>query len=314
MIKEFFAWVRMPSDLWRLSRRVDVLERQLSALQHICARSLELQLAHKPLASLRDLEFRVSSQFGDDGIIAYLVGKIDPPVRKFIEFGVESYREANTRYLLESRNWSGLIIDGDRAAMSDLQKQPVYWRYDLTAVGAFITRENINDLFIQNGFSGEIGLLSIDIDGVDYWVWEAVDSVNPAIVVAEYNSVFGPDHAISVPYSPDFRRSEAHWSNLYWGASLGALVYLAQRKEYELLGCNSAGNNCYFVRKDLVSKTGLPILTAQQAFVSSKFRESRDQAGRLSFLSGSGRWRQIENLSVVDVTNGNTIQLADLSF
>jgi hypothetical protein len=312
MLKYLLSWINLPSQVAHLGRRIDRIERLISATQHLCARQLELEIAGSTPNSLSDLEFRVSSQFGDDGIISYLVERINPPAKKFIEFGVEAYTEANTRYLLEVKNWSGLIIDGDFRSMRELQKQTLYWRHDLTAVGAFITRENINDLFVANGFSGDIGLLSIDIDGVDYWVWEAINSVNPSIVIAEYNSVFGSRHAITVPYSTDFRRSDAHWSNLYWGASLGALEHLAKLKGYALIGCNSAGNNCYFVREDLLGLTGLQRRNAEEAFVSSKFRESRDSTGRLSFLSGNQRMSPIKNLEVVDVTNGSLIRLRDL--
>jgi hypothetical protein len=278
----------------------------------LTSRLLELRLNDIPVQSLHDVEFSVYSQFGDDGIIHFLLSKMKPVHKKFIEFGVENYSESNTRYLLESKNWSGLIIDGDTAAMKSIRSQEVYWRHDLTAVGAFISRENINELLREAGFEGDIGLLSIDLDGVDYWVWEAIDCINPSLVVAEYNSIFGPTHAISVPYRPDFDRREAHWSCLFWGASIAALDHLATARGYSLVGCNSAGNNAYFVRNDCLARIELPRLNPNNAFVDAKFRESRDKSGNLSFLRGVARLGAIAGLRVVDVKSGSTHVLGDL--
>lgn len=260
---------------------------------------------------LHQAEFKVFSQFGDDGILQYLIDQVKPESHTFIEFGVQDYFESNTRFLLMNNNWRGLIIDGDRQAMAALKLQDYYWRNDLTAVGEFITRDNINQLFTQNGFSGEIGLLSVDIDGNDYWVWESIDSVNPLIVVVEYNSVFGPKHAVSVPYDPAFVRTKAHYSNLFWGASLKAFDSLARKKGYVFVGCNSAGNNAYFIRKDRVGK--IPVVSVEDGYVESHFRESRDAEGNLTFLRGSQRFEAIQEMQVVDVTTGSLIPLRDLA-
>lgn len=188
------------------------------------------------------------SQFGDDGIIQYLehVLGIGPAHKVFIEFGVQDYTESNTRFLLLSDNWRGLVLDGSRAHVDCVRCDPISWRHDLTAAHAWIDRDNINDLIAIHGCAGEIGLLSIDLDGNDYWVWEAIRVVDPIIVVAEYNAVFGSRHAVTVAYDPQFDRTKAHDSNLYWGALLPALHFLAAKKGYAFVGTNSAGNNAYF--------------------------------------------------------------------
>ncbi len=184
------------------------------------------------IRSLQEIEFRVFSQFGEDGIIDWLIEKsnVPPPLQSFVEFGVEEYGEANTRFLLENRNWRGLVMDGNPTLVQRLREDSISWKHDLTAKSAFITRENINDLVAQAGFSGEIGLLCIDIDGNDYWVWESLTAVNPVICVCEYNAVFGNLHAISIPYDGDFMRSRAHFSHLYFGASIPAFCYLRRRR------------------------------------------------------------------------------------
>jgi hypothetical protein len=294
---------------------IDQLERMVRNQNDVTRLLLGKQLAnqvrqHGVYENIRDAEFKAFSQFGDDGILQYLINQTCPEHHTFIEFGVQDYSEANTRFLLVNDNWRGLIMDGDEQAMSALRKDEIYWRHDLTAVGVFVTRENINQLFRDNGFSGEIGLLSIDIDGNDYWVWEAIDSVDPVIVTVEYNSVFGAQHAISVPYDPAFYRTKAHFSNLYWGASLKAWCTLAEKKGYAFIGCNLNGNNAHFVRKDKLGK--IPVKTAEQGYVESRFRESRDVFGNLTYLRGEQRLEAIKDMQVVNVQTNDSVYLRDL--
>jgi hypothetical protein len=261
-------------------------------------------------ARLRDAEFKVFSQFGDDGIIQYLIHLLGPLEDAFIEFGVQDYSESNTRFLLLNDNWRGLVIDGDAASMERVRTQDYHWRHDLTAVSAFVDRDNVNGLFRDNGFVGPIGLLSVDIDGSDYWVWEAIDTVDPVVVVCEYNAVFGPSQAVTVPYDPAFQRTRAHSSNLFWGASLKALCLLAERKGMAFVGANGAGNNAYFVRKDRLGP--LRPLACEEGFVDSRFRESRGPDGNLTYLRGDARQRVIADMRVVDVATGRTVRLGDL--
>ncbi|MCF6407042.1 hypothetical protein L3C95_29365 [Chitinophaga filiformis] len=254
------------------------------------------------LDNISAAEFKVFSQTGDDGIIQYLINKVYIPETTFIEFGVENYVESNTRFLLKYNNWSGLVIDGSKKSIRYIMSDDIYYQHDLKAVQAFITAENINDLIGVHGMKGEIGLLSVDIDGNDYWVWKAIDVVDPVIVVAEYNSVFGIDRAITVPYKPDFIREQAHYSHLYFGASLKALCVLAEEKGYAFVGSNSIGNNAYFVKKNRLG--GLRALSAEEGYVYSRFRESRDKKGNLNYLSGAERYECIKGLSVYNVMTG----------
>ncbi len=258
---------------------------------------------------LADVEFKVFSQFGDDGIIQYLIHQIDLPPT-FVEFGVEDYTEANTRFLLVNDNWRGLVMDASRDHVKSIKGDDLSWRHDLTAVSAFIDRDNINGLLLDNGFAGEIGLLSIDVDGNDYWVWERIDAVEPTIVIAEYNSVFGVKHAVSIPYDPSFVRTKAHYSNLYWGCSLKALCVLAERKDFAFVGCNSSGNNAYFVRQAVLGD--LQPLSVEQGYVESRFRESRDPNGKLTFLAGPARRETIGEMPVENVETGEMLRICEL--
>lgn len=254
--------------------------------------------------SLHEVEFQVYSQWGDDGIIQYLVNKISIPNKTFIEFGVENYTESNTRFLLISKNWTGYVIDGSVENVTFIKNDIVSWACELYAEAAFITAENINDLLKKPGFDPEVGILSIDIDGNDYWVWKAINCLNPVIIIAEYNSLFGKNTAWTVPYDPAFVRSSKHSSILYYGVSLKALNILAEEKGYVFIGCNSKGNNAYFIRKDKVGD--LKVRTVEEGYVLSKFRETFINGER---ISGLNRIKLIEGLDVVDVQTGKILKI-----
>lgn len=296
-----------------VSRAMSSQRQQLDDLMILQGRALALNNAERsPLARLQDAEFKVFSQFGEDGILQYLIREtgITRQETTFVEFGVQNYSESNTRFLLMNDHWRGMIIDGSKQHMDSVRNQDIYWQRDLTAVDAWIDRDNINQLIGDAGFRGDIGILSVDIDGNDYWVWERIEVINPVIVVVEWNSVFGSAHAISVPYDPAFQREKAHYSNLFWGASIAAFVHLAARKGYALLGSNTVGNNLFFVRNDRVGR--LTPLSAAEAYVESRFRDSRDATGKLNFLGGDKRRLEILDIPVVDVVSGKTTTMQEL--
>ena len=256
-------------------------------------------------ASLHEIEFRVHSQFGDDGIIQWLVARLPSLPKRFVEFGVEDYSESNTRFLMVSRNWSGLVMDGSPDNITRLRARKWFWRYGLTALPRFVTRENVDGLIAEWAGSEPVGLLHIDVDGNDYWLWDAVKRISPGIVIMEYNAVFGAERVVTIPYAPDFHRFAAHYSGQYAGASLAALAYLARLKGYALIGSNSAGNNAYFLRRDLLDED-LVEVPVDRAFVRPNYRESRDRLNRLNFHSYEERQASIRGMLVVNVESGQT--------
>jgi hypothetical protein len=295
----------------RLRRELEKVRDEIDSLKILAAQPLIQNIRNrKSSASLRDAEFKVFSQFGDDGIIQYLIHRLAPLPDSFIEFGSENYRESNTRFLLLNDNWRGLVLDGSKRCVDQVRADENYWRHTLTATHAWITRDNINDLIREAGFAGEIGLLSIDIDGNDYWVWEKLNVVDPVITIVEYNSVFGADLAITIPYDEKFIRHRAHYSGQFWGASLSGLNLLAKSKGYSLIGCNSAGNNAYFIRNDRIGN--LPVLTTSEAFVDARWRDSRDASGNLTWLSGDQRFNEIAHLEVFDLDHAIRASLGSL--
>lgn len=257
----------------------------------------------RPIASLHDVEFKIFSQWGDDGIIQWLIHAINFPRPTFIEFGVGDYRESNTRFLMMNDNWSGLVMDGSQGNVNLIRYSEYFWKYDLQVRASFIDRDNINGLIAESGLADDLGILHIDLDGNDYWIWKCLTVTNPIIVILEYNSVFGRDRPVTIPYDASFRRARGHFSQLYWGCSLAAFCHLAAEKGYAFLGCNSAGNNAYFVQRDRLVEP-LREITLEEGYVVAAFRESRDSRGRLNHLRGNDRVEAIRGLPVINVVTG----------
>jgi len=250
---------------------------------------------------INDYEFKIFSQSGEDGIIQYLIKNIHIENKIFVEFGVENYMESNTRFLMMNNNWSGFIMDCSSKAIKSIRKREWFCLYDLQTKCAFINKENINLLLKESGFKN-IGLLSIDIDGNDYWIFKQIDfsELNPSIVIVEYNALFGYERPISVPYDKNFNRTKAHFSNLFFGGSLAAFDYIAEQKGYSLVCCNNLGSNAFFVRNDLLNDK-VSKKSVIDAYREEKFRQSRDKEYKLSLLSRYERKSIIKNLDVINV-------------
>jgi len=204
--------------------------------------------------TLRRREFSAYSQDGEDGIFLYIFSRIGTTNRRFVEFGVGNPAKCNSANLVKNFGWTGMLIDcmseyveGARAfhAPKDpSEPSPV------VVVESMITAENINELIASGGVTGEIDLLSVDIDGTDYWIWKAIDVVQPRVVVIEFNASLGPDRNLITAYDPSFVRFEKHVSGYYHSASLSAMAALGKSKGYRLIGCDSGGLNAFFVRND----------------------------------------------------------------
>jgi hypothetical protein len=270
-----------------------------AATLHLLGQQMSRKVALLPTnESFRNVGFKIFSQWDEDGIIQYLVSHLPIQNKTFIEFGVEDYEESNTRFLLLNDHWQGMVLDANAADIGFIQTDRIYWEFDLQAKCAWITRENIDSLLREAGFSEDVGLLSIDVDGNDYWIWEAIQSIRPRIVIVEYNSLFGLQ-PVSVPYKEEFHKLSAHYSGLYYGCSLAALYHLAREKNYLFVGTNIWGHNAFFIRSDVASK--FRGLEPEEVYVPSKYRDSRDPAGNLTYLRGEDRMKLIEHLPVINV-------------
>ncbi len=205
----------------------------------------------KPLPSFEDVEFRLFSQNGEDGILLFVFGLIGMGGRRCVEICAGEGIQCNTANLIVNHGWNGLLFDGDE---KQLEKGRAYYArlgdtfsYPPKLVSAWITRENINELIRKNGFEGEIDLLSLDLDGVDYWVWEAIEAVRPRVVIAEIQCLWGRERSVTVPYAKDFKAGVVGSFAIYSGASLPAFVKLARKKGYRLVGVQRLGFNAVFV-------------------------------------------------------------------
>lgn len=290
--------------IWKIRKSLGI-----DTVMMLLGRLLSERSHKSDFTSLRSFEFKVFSQWGEDGIIQYLIHQINIPNKVFVEFGVQDYTEANTRFLLINDNWSGLIIDSSKSNINFIKGDDIYWRHELKAVHSFITRDNINQLIAQNIKEKDIGLLVIDIDGNDYWVWKSIDVVKPRIVVCEYNGIFGCEKFITIPYEENFIRDKKHFSNLYWGVSLPALCLLAQEKRYVFVGCNSNGNNAFFIRNDVCP---FPEVDYKGCFVVPKFRDSRGRNHKLTYLSGRERIKAIYDMEVFDLKLNKSVLIREI--
>jgi hypothetical protein len=290
--------------LWQLDRRID----EVKINQGRMLTQMQRPDWNKPLCQH---EFKVFSQWGEDGIIQFLVNHLDITNRTFIEFGVEDFSESNCRFLLMKDYWHGFVIDGSEKNISKLRASYYYWQHQLAGRASFITRENVADLLNESGFEKRLGILSVDIDGVDYHVLEALDEWLPSILIVEYNDAFGNQRPVTVPYDPAFVRLQKHSSNQYWGANLPAFCHLAGKRDYALVGINGAASNAFFVRRDLLNEHVREVSMASCGRQSS-FRDSRDIQGKLTFLSGSSRVFAMADMPVIDVVTGATITVGEI--
>jgi hypothetical protein len=202
-----------------------------------------------------DVGFRVHSQHEEDGILLFIFSLIGTTNKKCIEICAGDGIECNAANLILNHRWIGLLVDGQEANITKATQfysthpDAKYW--PPTIKKAWITRDTADPLIRENGFAGEIDLLSLDIDGIDYWLWERISSIQPRVVVLEFNHLWGPDAAVTVPYKDDFVAEFTQYGSDYAGASLPAFVKLGKKKGYRLVGTNAIATNAFFIRNDI---------------------------------------------------------------
>jgi hypothetical protein len=241
-LKKYFLYYKVRS---RFSSKEN--ERQRSIVEtYVTARS------QQQLLSIRNVGFKNFSQFEEDGILLYIISMIENIRPVFLEFGSDDGINSNSANLYFNHEWNGLFIDANSKAIdrgryffkkygNGKDKQPVF-------IESMITRDNINELIQQGGLSGEIGMMSIDIDGNDYWIWEAITCIDPAIVIIETHNEFGLNDIV-VPYNADYVYPGLHPD--YHGASPVAMNNLARSRGYRLVAANELGFNFIFVKNNL---------------------------------------------------------------
>jgi len=226
--------------------RLRHVERNLHALiRHQYVDQGRLEFPHNVLSQ----RFHLLSQNEEDGITLALFKLIGDTNRRFVELGA-GVNGGNSGFLVETCGWTGLMVDGSKRRAQRLSGR--FGRFGVSVHGGWITADNVNALVRDGGLSGEIDLLSIDLDGTDYWVWKALTVCLPRMIIAEFNPAFGPERVVTVQYDPAFDR--AHYKSLtmhFYGASLAALARLGRDKGYRLVLVEPRGANAYFLRNDV---------------------------------------------------------------
>jgi len=219
------------------------------------------------------------SQGSEDGMIAEIFKRIGTTSKRFLEFGIEDGLECNSALLL-LEGWTGVWIEGSASLAK--QAQSYFKGYPVEIAHSLVTVENADALISRLTGEVELDLLSIDIDSLDYWVWEAIRSVRPRVVVIEYNASFPPHLQKTVACDPNFV-----WTGTnYFGASLGALASLGEKKGYRLVGCTPEGVNAFFVREDLTANHFCSPFTAENHYEPPRYA----MAGSFGHRAGMGTW------------------------
>lgn len=247
--------IRAARDWW---------QRPTTLLQSASLEAGQLQLlvtyrtmlaAGQAMPSLPEVGFGASSENDEDGILLYLYGVLGMGGRRLVDIGAASVIASNSANLLRHHGWTGLLVDGDGTALMATKRSYGHRiGTGIETVQEFVTAENVNDVVRAGAGYGAVDLLSIDIDGMDYWVWKALDCIAPRVVVIEVQDLLGPERSVVVPYSPSFAaRSHSENAELlnYAGASLTAMVKLGHEKGYRFVGTSRIGYNAFFIRGDV---------------------------------------------------------------
>lgn len=221
--------------------------RRTQALLPAVVRALHLgDVPLEPPFDLTARRFGLVSQNGEDGITLALFKRIGATDRRFVEIGCGA-NGGNSGFLAQELGWSGLMVDARATAIEKIAVK--YKGYRVTPVRRKVTREGLNDMLEGFGFTGDVDFFSIDVDGMDFWLWDALEACRPRVMVIEYNYLFDPAHAVTLPYDPGFDLGQQP-TRAYRGASLSALTRLGRRKGYRLVATERV--NAFFVRNDVV--------------------------------------------------------------
>ncbi|HEY4366946.1 MAG TPA: FkbM family methyltransferase [Steroidobacteraceae bacterium] len=283
----------MWSGLQGFNTRLQGLARLLQSQALLCQQQLQDTLIalkkdarYSDPRSLVPFGRKVYSQTDEDGFICEIFNRIGTTDRSFVEFGIGNGLENNSYALLFS-GWKGIWIEGDPRATEEICRAlpKTIAAGALKVINSFITRDNINELLSPTGASREIDLLSVDIDGNDFHVFDAITIVRPRVVVIEYNAKFPPP----IVFCMDYDASHVWSGDDCFGASLQFLEVALRRKGYALVGCSLTGANAFFVREDLVADKFLAPFTAQNHYEPARYHLTQTSSGHRASFSALER-------------------------
>ena len=276
---------------------------------------LENRKNYNDVKNIQEIELKIFSQNGEDGIIDYLIYKLKLNSFNFVEMGVGDYRESNTRFLYNRFHPKGIIVDCIEKMELKIKPYVNLWKGDLRICNRQVDSENINEI-LNKYCDFEIDIFSLDIDSIDYWIINKLKNNISKIFIAEYNPVFGPDLKITVPNISGFDRTKYHYSNLCYGMSLGALIDIMKSKNYYFIGTNLQKMNAFFVSNDYKKEEIFHNIQIRDLknYTDSNIRDSRDKNYNLNFLSGKSKLKEIENCEVINLESNNRdlVKIKDL--
>lgn len=233
-----------------------------------------------PPLDLSGLAPSLYAQGTEESILARLMERIAPANRYCVDIGAsDGLRNSNTALLLREQGWQGLLVEGSAYRYGKLRDH-----YGAAANVRLrqeqVQPDRIDALLAEAGVPADFDLLSIDIDGNDYWVWRGLTAFRPRIVVIEYNPYYAPPERWVMRFNPE----HAWDGSTYYGASLASLHHLGKAKGYELACCDDMGNNAFFVRQDLYPRLGIadnsPLALFRPAMYKLRY------VGNNTFLTG----------------------------
>ena len=288
---------------YRLKNLLNFNKRQLGEIQLLLKRK-----DYSKITNIRDAEVKIFSQYGEDGIIDFLLFKLDLINDiVFIEIGTGDYEEANTRFLCETRNCRGLLID----KINDLKyikKRDFFWKNDIYFCQKPISSENILKVLNSYDFNNRFNLLSLDVDGVDYWILKNIDLDRSDIAVVEYNPLFGADHSFTVPDINNFDRN--NYRKIFYGASLRAMIDLMNSKNFFFVGANKACNNAFFINKKNIHLFSNITIENLKEYTNFKFRELKKNNPSKNKISNL--IKLIEDFEIFELTKKKLMKIKDL--
>jgi len=263
---------------------------------------------YENIKKLQETELKIFSQNGEDGIIDFILNKIQLNIKvNFVEIGVGDYEESNTRFLTETRLIRGLIVDSS-SEINFVKSRNFYWKNNLYVSKSIVSSENINQILNKYNFSNNYDLLSLDIDGIDYWVLEKITLEKVKVVILEYNPMFGSNLKLTIPNINNFKRLDYHKS--YYGMSLRAAIQIMENKGFSFIGNNSICCNAFFINKKLKHLFNGIILDKIEDSTQLNFFENKSnsyQKNTKDFII-----REMQDLDLLDLEKRNIIKIKNL--
>jgi hypothetical protein len=240
-------------------------------------------------------EFSAFSQNGEDGILDFLVSKLIKSDKRFVEIGTSNGLANNTAYFALVKKFCGIMVEGNKLHSKLTSIIFKLFNKGIISYNSFVTKENIDNL-LKKSPTRNPDIFALDIDGNDYYLAEAIllNEFRPSIFVVEYNSNFGPELSVTIPYTPDFDYSKAHSTRLYYGVSILAWNSLFEKFGYKFITVESNGINAFFVLKDAFQQEFLEGISGV-SFLDNKIES------QLFEMQWDERFNLISNMPLIHV-------------